>query len=268
VSTPQHSWWLTWWQVPVTTPFYWSLLWKAVAQSCVTAWICRQTWTEDIKHHFRWGPRSKVQWNRAILLDQSHKFDPQPHDQNQAKPTWHRFGGKITWLQPRKKLEGELMVWRTKMQASVQLKDSICFKWVRLVPRNVEPVPTSKVDLNQRRILDVGSTKLGAASFFPDYPPSRPRSVRRWPDTFWWWCCFTDPVKLAFSFVPLVRCLGLEVKTFFEPQFSASTCPPPAPPQTPNLLLTRFPACWCDNSVYIYNILKDQLYFSLMKRQL
>jgi hypothetical protein len=137
----------------------------------------------------------------------------------------------------------------------------------KLVPRNVEPVPTSKVDLNQRRILDAGSTKVGAASFFPDYPLSRPRSVRRWPDTFWWWCCFTDPVNLAFSFVPLRGCLGLEVKTFFEPQFLPAHAPL-LPPQTPNLLLTWFAACWCDNSVYIDNILKEQLYFSLMKRQL
>jgi hypothetical protein len=40
--------------------------------------------------------------------------------------------GKSLGSNQGKKLEGELMVWRTKMQASVQLKDSICFKWVQI----------------------------------------------------------------------------------------------------------------------------------------
>jgi len=46
------------------------------------------------------------------------------------------FGGKINWFRPTKTKEhqGKLMIWRTKMQASlvqglVQLKDSICSKF-------------------------------------------------------------------------------------------------------------------------------------------
>jgi hypothetical protein len=38
----------------------------------------------------------------------------------EAKPTWHHFGGKINWFGPLKKkkdFQGELMIWRTKMQA-------------------------------------------------------------------------------------------------------------------------------------------------------
>jgi hypothetical protein len=33
----------------------------------------------------------------------------------------------------------ELMIWRTKMQARVQLKDSICFKWVQIVSYELDP---------------------------------------------------------------------------------------------------------------------------------
>jgi hypothetical protein len=63
-----------------------------------------------------------------------------PKCQIEAKPTWHHFGDKINWFRAKKilkinkTLKGELMIWRTKMQARVQggvqttLKDSICFK--------------------------------------------------------------------------------------------------------------------------------------------
>jgi hypothetical protein len=46
--------------------------------------------------------------------------------------------GKSIGLDPQKKeLKRELMMWRTKMQQTkvrsrVQLKDSICFKWVQI----------------------------------------------------------------------------------------------------------------------------------------
>jgi hypothetical protein len=45
-------------------------------------------------------------------------------------------------------LKGELLIWRTKNQARDQgivlLKDSICFKSVKLVPRKLDPGPLSK----------------------------------------------------------------------------------------------------------------------------
>jgi len=76
-----------------------------------------------------------------ILIAESHKLDPGPLDEGskteewqiEAKPTWHHFGGEINCFGPqRKELQGELMIWRTKMQARVQgrvqLKDSVCFK--------------------------------------------------------------------------------------------------------------------------------------------
>jgi hypothetical protein len=56
----------------------------------------------------------RVQWNRAILLDEGLKLDPQPLDQGpsltpkwqiEAKPIWHHFGGKINlvWTNQKKK---------------------------------------------------------------------------------------------------------------------------------------------------------------------
>jgi hypothetical protein len=54
--------------------------------------------------------------------------DPWPLDEGErpksgkieAKPTWHHFGVKINWFEPKKKRKkkspkGELMIWRTKM---------------------------------------------------------------------------------------------------------------------------------------------------------
>jgi hypothetical protein len=41
----------------------------------------------------------------------------------EAKPTWHHFEGKTNWLgvwTRQKELNGELMIWRTKMQPKVQ----------------------------------------------------------------------------------------------------------------------------------------------------
>jgi hypothetical protein len=54
------------------------------------------------------GPRSKVQWNRPILLDESHELNPWPLDEGprpkcdkfEAKRTWHHFGRKINWFNP------------------------------------------------------------------------------------------------------------------------------------------------------------------------
>ncbi len=61
-------------------------------------------------------------------------------------------GKSIGWDQ-KTVLKGELLIWRTKNQArdqgTVQLKDSICFKSEsKLVPRKLDPGPSSKVGLN------------------------------------------------------------------------------------------------------------------------
>jgi len=64
-------------------------------------------------------------------LAESCKLDPWPLDEGprpkiikwqfEAKPTWHCSGVKVNLLRPKKKreLKGELMIWRTKMQAKV-----------------------------------------------------------------------------------------------------------------------------------------------------
>jgi hypothetical protein len=79
---------------------------------------------------------------------------------NLAKPTWHHFGGKINWFRFfLKELNGELMIWRTKMQARVQgmvqFKDSVCFKLVQIASSEFQPWTPAKVGL--RATLDKGS---------------------------------------------------------------------------------------------------------------
>jgi hypothetical protein len=88
--------------------------------------------------HFRWG--SKVHWNIAILLVESHKLDPQFLDDGPRPKSGELslnlhgtvLEGRSIGSDPKK----ELMIQRTKMQARVQgmvqLKDSICLKWVQI----------------------------------------------------------------------------------------------------------------------------------------
>jgi hypothetical protein len=85
-----------------------------------------------------------VQWNITIILARSHKLDPHPLDEGarprSGKSSLHLHGsileGKSIGSDQKKELKGEFMIWRTKMQAKVQgkvqLKDSICFKWVQI----------------------------------------------------------------------------------------------------------------------------------------
>jgi hypothetical protein len=90
--------------------------------------------------------RSRVQWNRAVLLAESQKLEPWPLDEGprpiSGKSRLNLHGTilqRFNQLRPQRKkriLKGELMIWRTKMQTRVQgklqLKDSICFKWVHI----------------------------------------------------------------------------------------------------------------------------------------
>jgi hypothetical protein len=91
------------------------------------------------------GLRAWVQWNRTILIAESHKLDPEPLDEGptpksgklRLNPHGTILDGKSIVSDPKKKEhQGELMIWRTKMQArvqgTVQLKDSVCFKWVQI----------------------------------------------------------------------------------------------------------------------------------------
>jgi hypothetical protein len=78
-----------------------------------------------------------LNWTHGL---QMRVVGPRPKKwQIKTKPTWHHFEWKFNWSRPKKKkeLKGELMIWRTKMQARVQgiveLKHSSCFKWVQIV---------------------------------------------------------------------------------------------------------------------------------------
>jgi hypothetical protein len=108
---------------------------------------CEKKWS------FGWMHPQLIIMHRAILLDESNKLDPQPLDEDprpkkwqiEAKPTWHHFGEKNQLVQTKRNelKASELMIWRTQMQARVQgrvqLKDSICFKWVQIVSYELDP---------------------------------------------------------------------------------------------------------------------------------
>jgi hypothetical protein len=78
------------------------------------------------------------------LLDESHKLDPWSLDEGPRpkewqimdKPTWHHFEGKSLGSTQNKSSKWELIIWRhkvqTRVQGKVQLKGSICFKWVQI----------------------------------------------------------------------------------------------------------------------------------------
>jgi hypothetical protein len=59
------------------------------------------------------------------------------------------FWGETQLVQTQKKKakKENFMIWRTKMQPRVQLKDSICFKWVQISSYKFGPWTPSKVGL-------------------------------------------------------------------------------------------------------------------------
>ncbi len=102
-------------------------------------------WPALLRATLEEGPRSRVQWNKAILLDESHKLDPWPLKED----PWPKIGklrlnlhgtileGKSIGLDPKKKKRtSKESSWfgepRCKQAARIQLKDSICFKWVQI----------------------------------------------------------------------------------------------------------------------------------------
>jgi hypothetical protein len=89
-------------------------------------------------------PRSREHWIQAILLVESFKLvarlldeGPRPKS-DKLRLNLHGtcFGGKINWFGPKNSAKRELLIWRTKNQATdqgtVQLKDWICFKSVQI----------------------------------------------------------------------------------------------------------------------------------------
>jgi len=116
----------------------------------------------------------RVQWNRAILLDESHKLDPMTFRWEsktkkwhiKAKPTWHHFWreNQLFWTKT-KELKGELMIWRTKMQARVQGK-------VQLKESNLlQMSPNRSQQFGHRTPSKVGLTKHLVFSYPPTYLP-------------------------------------------------------------------------------------------------
>ncbi len=75
----------------------------------------------SFKGYFRWG--YKVQWNRAILLNESHKLDPWPLDEDSTskggKSRLNLNGLKSIGWNPKEELRRELMIWRAKLHTRV-----------------------------------------------------------------------------------------------------------------------------------------------------
>jgi hypothetical protein len=69
------------------------------------------------------GPKSKVQWNQALLLVKSFKLVPRPLNKGprprKVKLWFNLHGiiskGKPISLDPKKELKGDFMVWKTKV---------------------------------------------------------------------------------------------------------------------------------------------------------
>lgn len=132
----------------------------------------RARWTRDSFEAFPWftftvgpratldeDPRSRVQWNRAVLLGESHKLNPWPlmrvktkKWQIKAKPAWHHFWGKINSFRLKKRAKKESLWFepRCKLHSKAVSNSRIQFasKEFKLVPRNLEPGPPSKVGLS------------------------------------------------------------------------------------------------------------------------
>jgi hypothetical protein len=105
------------------------------------------------------GPRSRVQsWNRAILLDESHKLDPQPFyegprsksDKSQLNPHDTILEGKSIDLNPQNKRAQKGSSWFEEPRC--KLGSTACNSRIqfasnesKLVPRNLNPGPSSKV---------------------------------------------------------------------------------------------------------------------------
>jgi hypothetical protein len=79
------------------------------------------------------GLKPRIQWNRATLLTESHKLDTSPLKEGprpkSGKLRLNLHGtileGKSVGSDPTKDLKRELMSWRTKMQARVEVRDWI-----------------------------------------------------------------------------------------------------------------------------------------------
>jgi hypothetical protein len=75
---------------------------------------CSLGFNLNIKVTLNEGPRSRVQWNRIIPLAESHILDPLSLDEGPRPKS-----GKLRLPPPPQELEGELMIWRTKVSYRV-----------------------------------------------------------------------------------------------------------------------------------------------------
>jgi hypothetical protein len=90
-----------------------------------------RTTSEEGPRSIENGAMEQSYWMRA--LNWSHGLYMRVQDRRVANQVRINLHGPMLERKPK---EEELMIWRTKMQArvqdKVQLKDSICFKWVQI----------------------------------------------------------------------------------------------------------------------------------------
>ncbi len=102
------------------------------------------------------GLRFSVQWNRTILLDESHKLDPWPLDEGprtkSGKLSLNLHGtiseGNSIGSGQNREFKGEIMIWRTKMQARSKAGSNLRIQFAsnksKLVPKNLDLGPYLK----------------------------------------------------------------------------------------------------------------------------
>jgi hypothetical protein len=117
------------------------------------------------------GLKFSVQWNRTILLAESHKLDPWPLDEGprpkSGKLRLNLHGtiseGKSIGLGQKRKFKGEIMIWRTKIQARSKARSNLRVQFAsnksKLVPRNLDLGPYLKWALLLNWFSRIQSTK-------------------------------------------------------------------------------------------------------------
>jgi hypothetical protein len=116
-----------------------------------------QSWEHQVKKGSLGLLSMRDQWNRAILLDEGHKLDPQPLDQGPSKTQkWQIeakystiLEGKSTWFEPTQKRKKSLKMRahnfkepRCKLGSNSRIQ--FTSNESKLVPKNLNPGPHLK----------------------------------------------------------------------------------------------------------------------------
>jgi hypothetical protein len=116
------------------------------------------TWNSSIRATLDEGPRSRSQWNRTILLAESHKLGPLPLDER----PWPKSGklklnlhgtyleGKSIGSNPKKDLQESSWFGEPKCKLGSNSRIQFASNESKLIPRNFHPGPHLKCGLRFR----------------------------------------------------------------------------------------------------------------------